>query len=94
MVARILLRGEPARIEKFRARLLALLEQFKAETSGPQPEKTDAYALTLGFYPLPRPVDGSVPRQPDDCPSGATDEGRRRSATRRVSPRGNESASS
>ncbi len=60
MVVRMLLRCEPKRVEQFRARLLALLDQFKAETAGRASEQTDAYALTLAFYPLPRPAQGSA----------------------------------
>lgn len=52
MVARMLLRGNPERIEQFRGRLLALLDQFKAETTDLEPGKTDAYGLTLAFYPM------------------------------------------
>jgi hypothetical protein len=49
----MLIRGEPRRIEQFRKRLMNLLEKFKAETSGLDPSKTDAYGLTLAFYPAP-----------------------------------------
>jgi hypothetical protein len=93
MVARMLLRGEPARIERFRARLLALLDQFKAETTGLEPNRTEAYALTLAFYPLPRPAQGSKPQEPDKPALGKTGAGYRFPAKRRASRGGNESAS-
>jgi len=93
MVARMLLRGEPERVEQFRARLLALLDQFKAETAGLEPDKTDAYGLTLAFYPLPRPAHGGKPRELGARVSGQTGAGRRGPAKRRVSPGANASAS-
>jgi hypothetical protein len=91
MVARMLLRGEPARIERFRARLLALLDQFKAETAGLESGKTDAYALTLAFYPMARPAQRDKPRKPGEPASGQTGAGGRGRAKRRVTRGGNES---
>jgi len=90
MVARVLLRGKPARIEQFRDRLLALLDQFKAETTGLEPDKTDAYGLTLAFYPLPRPAQEGKPGERAPRQIG---EACRGPAKRRVSPGANESAS-
>jgi hypothetical protein len=59
VVARMLVRGESTRIEQFRSRLLALLEQFKAESADEASETTTCYGLTLAFYPMPR----SAPRE-------------------------------
>jgi hypothetical protein len=63
MVARMLLRGEPKRIEQFRGRLMALLEQFKAETADQEPATSDAYGLTLAFYPMPLSSQAREPRE-------------------------------
>jgi hypothetical protein len=92
MVARMLLRGEPERIDQFRSRLLALLDEFKAETSGLEPEKADAYAVTLAFYPVPRPAPSGKPREPGNPAVGQPGTGRRDLAKRRVSRGGNKSA--
>ena len=64
MVARMLLRGEPAQIAQFRARLLALLDQFKAETAGLDPGEADAYGLTLAFYQVPLAANAGKPHEP------------------------------
>jgi len=93
MVARMLLRGEPKRVEQFRARLLALLDHFKDETAGLESDQTDAYGLTLVFYPLPSPAPGGQPRDQAKRTAGETDEARPGAAKRRVSAGSKESAS-
>jgi hypothetical protein len=62
VVARMLVHGEPGRITEFRSRLLALLDEFKAECGAEDSDKPASYGLTLAFYPLPRSMpndDGS-----------------------------------
>jgi Helix-turn-helix domain len=81
MVARMLLRGQPKHIERFRARLLALLELFKAETAGLKPDKeADSYGLTLAFYPVPKTAQSVQQHQPDAPAPGHPSTGRRRPA--------------
>ena len=84
MVARMLLRGKPERIEQFRARLLALLDQFKAETAGVESGQTDAYGLTLAFYPMPRTTERGEPVPPGEPAGALTGEGHRDPRKRRV----------
>jgi Helix-turn-helix domain len=84
MVARMLLRGEPKRVARFRARLMALLDQFKAETAGLEGDKTACYGLTLAFYPLPRPTQGGEPRESVERATGQPGNARRRGAKRHV----------
>jgi hypothetical protein len=90
MVARMLLRGEPARIERFRSRLTALLEQFKAESAGVERDKTAPYALTLAFYPLSPDAKCGEGNKPAP---GQTAAGGHRPAKRRDSPPRDVSAS-
>jgi hypothetical protein len=88
VVARMLLRGKAERIQQFRARLLDLLDQFKAETVGVEPGKSDAYGLTLAFYPVPSPTPGGKSSGPRVATAGRPNVGRRASAKRRSSGAG------
>jgi hypothetical protein len=93
MVARMLLHGQPKQIERFRARLLALLEQFKTETAGLSGDKkADSYGLTLAFYPVPSPAAGGKQREPDDPAPAQSRTSRRGPARPRTSRGGNKSA--
>jgi hypothetical protein len=85
MVARMLIRGEPERIEQFRARLMSLLDQFKAESAGLKPGKTDAYSLTLAFYPAPRTTESNERCEPPEPAIEQTGAARRSRPKRRVS---------
>jgi hypothetical protein len=63
VVARMLLGGTREHIEQFRARLLALVDEFKAEAAAEQSGAAATFALTLAFYPLsvpgPRPAEAA-----------------------------------
>jgi hypothetical protein len=59
LVARALVRVAPERVARLRARLLAVIDRFEAEGKVEKPGEKEVYALTVAFYPVPRPDQGA-----------------------------------